>query len=119
MYFCDVGTHCAGILPHRQAVRPGNMLSVNQEIPDELVQADEAVLCPLLAGQMSVSSFIPVLLLPKFDLPDELLPQIHDGLLVHASDANGSGKRRCGFVIRFVPTCAYPVEVGHVYYYYF
>lgn len=43
------------MLPHRQANRPGNMLSVNQEIPEELVQAGEAVLCPLLAGQMSVS----------------------------------------------------------------
>uniref|UniRef100_A0A3B5K858 Zgc:174917 n=1 Tax=Takifugu rubripes TaxID=31033 RepID=A0A3B5K858_TAKRU len=82
------GTQCAGMLPHRQAIRPGNMLTVNQEIPDELVQASEAVLCPLLAGQMS----------------------IHDGLLVHASDANASTKRRCGFVIRYVPTCAYPVE---------
>lgn len=51
------------MLPHRQAVRPGNMLSVNQEIPDELVQADQAVLCPLLAGWMSVSLFIYFLLL--------------------------------------------------------
>lgn len=50
-----IGSHHAGMLPHRQAVRPGNMLSVNQEIPEELVQVDEAVLCPLLAGQMSVS----------------------------------------------------------------
>ncbi|KAI3351862.1 hypothetical protein L3Q82_020692 [Scortum barcoo] len=82
------GSHCAGMLPHRQAIRPGNMLSVNQEIPEELVQADQAVLCPLLAGQMS----------------------IHDGLLVHASDANTSQMRRCGFVIRYVPTCAYPTE---------
>ncbi|XP_022625964.1 phytanoyl-CoA dioxygenase domain-containing protein 1-like, partial [Seriola dumerili] len=47
------GSHCSGMLPHRQAIRPGNMLSVNQEIPEELVQADEAVFCPLLAGQMS------------------------------------------------------------------
>ncbi|XP_071313955.1 L-threonyl-[L-threonyl-carrier protein] 4-chlorinase-like [Trachinotus anak] len=82
------GSHCSGMLPHRQAIRPGNMLYVNQEIPEELVQADEAVLCPLLAGQMS----------------------IHDGLLVHASDANTSQRRRCGFVIRYVPTCAYPIE---------
>lgn len=49
-------SHCAGMLPHRQAIRPGNMLTVNQEIPEDLVQADQAVLCPLLAGQMSVSS---------------------------------------------------------------
>ncbi|XP_047440361.1 probable alpha-ketoglutarate-dependent hypophosphite dioxygenase [Mugil cephalus] len=82
------GSHCSGMLPHRLASRPGNMLSVNQEIPEELVQADQAVLCPLLAGQMSV----------------------HDGLLVHASDPNTSQKRRCGFVIRYVPTCAYPSE---------
>ncbi|XP_068182403.1 probable alpha-ketoglutarate-dependent hypophosphite dioxygenase [Antennarius striatus] len=82
------GSHCAGMLPHRCALQPGNMLSVNQEIPEELVQADEAVLCPLLAGQMS----------------------IHDGLLIHASEANTSQKRRCGFVIRYVPTCAYPIQ---------
>ncbi|XP_063344772.1 probable alpha-ketoglutarate-dependent hypophosphite dioxygenase [Pelmatolapia mariae] len=82
------GSHCSGMLPHRQALHPGNMLSVNQEIPEELLQVEEAVLCPLLAGQMS----------------------IHDGLLVHASDANTSQKRRCGLVIRYVPTCAYPTE---------
>ncbi len=53
--FCPLGSHRDGMLPHRQAIRPGNMLTVNQEIPEELVEADEAVLCPLLAGQMSVS----------------------------------------------------------------
>lgn len=31
------------------------MLTVNQEIPEELLQTSSAVLCPLLAGQMSVS----------------------------------------------------------------
>uniref|UniRef100_A0A3Q1AM22 Phytanoyl-CoA dioxygenase domain-containing protein 1 n=1 Tax=Amphiprion ocellaris TaxID=80972 RepID=A0A3Q1AM22_AMPOC len=77
------GSHCSGMLLHRQAVRPGNMLSVNQEIPEELVQVEEAVLCLLSAGQMS----------------------IHDGLLVQASDANTSQRRRCGFVIRYFPTC--------------
>lgn len=54
---CPAGSHCAGMLPHHQAIRPGNMLTVNQEIPEELVKADESVLCPLLAGQMSVSLF--------------------------------------------------------------
>lgn len=49
------GTHCSGLLPHRQALRLGNMLTVNQEIPEEMVQVEQAVLCPLLAGQMSVS----------------------------------------------------------------
>jgi len=82
------GSHCSGMLPHRLATRNGNMLSVNQEIPDDLVDTEKAVLCPLLAGQMS----------------------IHDGLLVHASDANTSQRRRCGFVIRYVSTCAHPTE---------
>lgn len=82
------GSHNSGMLPHRQAVRPGNMLSVNQEIPEELVQMEKVVFCPLSAGQMSV----------------------HDGLLVHASDPNTSPRRRCGFVIRYVPTCAYPTQ---------
>ncbi|KAM4621791.1 putative alpha-ketoglutarate-dependent hypophosphite dioxygenase [Polymixia lowei] len=82
------GSHCSGMLTHRQAIQPGNMLSVNQEIPEELVETEKTVLCPLLAGQMS----------------------IHDGFLVHASDPNTSQKRRCGFVIRYVPTCAHPTE---------
>ncbi|XP_053362390.1 L-threonyl-[L-threonyl-carrier protein] 4-chlorinase [Clarias gariepinus] len=82
------GSHCSGCLPHRQANRLGNMLTVNQEIPEELVEKEKALLCPLLAGEMS----------------------IHDGLLVHASDPNTSVKRRCGFVIRYVPTAAYPVQ---------
>uniref|UniRef100_A0A674CZK7 Phytanoyl-CoA 2-hydroxylase n=1 Tax=Salmo trutta TaxID=8032 RepID=A0A674CZK7_SALTR len=29
---------------------------------------------------------------------------IHDGFLVHASDPNTSQRRRCGFVIRYIPT---------------
>ncbi|XP_072520007.1 L-threonyl-[L-threonyl-carrier protein] 4-chlorinase [Salminus brasiliensis] len=82
------GTHHSGLLPHHQAKRAGNMLTVNQEIPEELVQEENAVLCPLLAGQMS----------------------IHDGLLVHASDPNTSQRRRCGFVIRYIPTAAYPIQ---------
>ncbi|KAI5624740.1 hypothetical protein C0J50_15546 [Silurus asotus] len=82
------GSHCSGLLPHRQAKRAGNMLTVNQEIPEELVEKEKSLLCPLFAGQMS----------------------IHDGLLVHASDPNTSGKRRCGFVIRYVPTAAYPIQ---------
>lgn len=82
------GSHRSGLLPHYQSKRAGNMLSVNQEIPEELVETEKAVLCPLLAGQMSV----------------------HDGLLVHASDPNTSNRRRCGYVIRYVPTCTYPIQ---------
>ncbi|XP_052429692.1 L-threonyl-[L-threonyl-carrier protein] 4-chlorinase [Carassius gibelio] len=82
------GSHHAGLLPHHQAKRAGNMLSVNQEIPEELVETEKAILCPLQAGQMS----------------------IHDGLLVHASDPNTSNRRRCGYVIRYVPTCTFPIQ---------
>ncbi|XP_023672256.1 probable alpha-ketoglutarate-dependent hypophosphite dioxygenase [Paramormyrops kingsleyae] len=82
------GSHYSGLLPHRTSAHPGNMLSVNQEIPEELVETDKAIICPLQAGQMS----------------------LHDGLLVHGSDPNTSACRRCGFVIRYVPTCAYPVQ---------
>ncbi|XP_055034347.2 probable alpha-ketoglutarate-dependent hypophosphite dioxygenase isoform X2 [Misgurnus anguillicaudatus] len=82
------GSHRSGLLPHHQSKRDGNMLSVNQEIPEELLETEKAVLCPLLAGQMSV----------------------HDGLLVHASDPNTSNRRRCGYVIRYVPTCTYPIQ---------
>ncbi|XP_067312989.1 probable alpha-ketoglutarate-dependent hypophosphite dioxygenase [Pseudorasbora parva] len=82
------GSHHSGLLPHHQSNKAGNMLSVNQEIPEELLQTEKAIICPLQAGQMSV----------------------HDGLLVHASDPNTSDKRRCGYVIRYVPTCAYPIQ---------
>ncbi|KAJ8015767.1 hypothetical protein DPEC_G00029560 [Dallia pectoralis] len=82
------GSHHSGMQPHRAASRPGNMLTVNQEIPEELVQTERSILCPLLAGQMS----------------------IHDGLLVHGSEPNTSGRRRCGFVVRYTPTCAYTIE---------
>uniref|UniRef100_A0A3B3QZZ5 Zgc:174917 n=1 Tax=Paramormyrops kingsleyae TaxID=1676925 RepID=A0A3B3QZZ5_9TELE len=49
------GSHYSGLLPHRTSAHPGNMLSVNQEIPEELVETDKAIICPLQAGQMSVS----------------------------------------------------------------
>uniref|UniRef100_F7CWB4 Probable alpha-ketoglutarate-dependent hypophosphite dioxygenase-like gene a2 [provisional] n=1 Tax=Xenopus tropicalis TaxID=8364 RepID=F7CWB4_XENTR len=82
------GSHKQGILEHRVAEIPGNLLTSNQEIPRHLVQVEDLVECPLKAGQMSV----------------------HDGLTVHASEPNMSNRRRCGFVIRYVPTTAYPVK---------
>lgn len=82
------GSHKQGILEHRTAETPGNMLTANQEIPKHLVNVEDLVECPLKAGQMSV----------------------HDGLTVHASEPNMSDRRRCGFVIRYVPTTAYPVK---------
>ncbi|XP_041052019.1 probable alpha-ketoglutarate-dependent hypophosphite dioxygenase [Carcharodon carcharias] len=82
------GSHKLGLQEHGTSTIPGNMLTSNQEIPEHLVEAEKAVLCPLKAGQMS----------------------IHDGLTVHFSEPNMSNRRRCGFVIRYVPTTAYPIE---------
>ncbi|XP_078403198.1 putative alpha-ketoglutarate-dependent hypophosphite dioxygenase [Cetorhinus maximus] len=82
------GSHKLGLQEHGTSTIPGNMLTSNQEIPKHLVEAEKAVLCPLKAGQMS----------------------IHDGLTVHFSEPNMSNRRRCGFVIRYIPTTAYPIE---------
>ena len=72
-------SHRLGQLPHGKSTRPGNLLSVNQEVPFESIDETTAVDFPLRAGQASV----------------------HDGLLVHGSNPNHSKRRRCGMTIRF------------------
>ena len=85
----DVANGCMRVLPrsHREGVkmhgtaeRQGNLLSVNQEIPDDQLDTSGAVDLVLRAGQMSV----------------------HHGRLVHASNPNRSTRRRCGMVARFI-----------------
>jgi ectoine hydroxylase-related dioxygenase (phytanoyl-CoA dioxygenase family) len=73
------GSHRAGLREHGKSARAGNLLSVNQEIPGALVDEAGAVSLPLRAGQMS----------------------LHDGMLLHASRPNRSGRRRCGLAVRF------------------
>jgi non-heme Fe2+,alpha-ketoglutarate-dependent halogenase len=73
------GSHRLGILEHGRSTRAGNLLSVNQEVPDGLVDAARAVSMPLRAGQMS----------------------LHDGMLLHGSLENRSRRRRCGLAARF------------------
>ncbi|MCE9592477.1 MAG: phytanoyl-CoA dioxygenase family protein [Planctomycetes bacterium] len=73
------GSHKRGQLPHGKSTRPGNLLFVNQEIPIEMVDESTAIDFPLRAGQASV----------------------HDGLTIHGSNPNRSGRRRCGMTIRF------------------
>lgn len=73
------GSHCSGLLPHGKADQAGNLLSVNQEIPAELLDLAKAVDLPLQAGMAS----------------------IHDGMTVHGSNPNRSTRRRCGLTIRF------------------
>ncbi|XP_041354742.1 phytanoyl-CoA dioxygenase domain-containing protein 1-like [Gigantopelta aegis] len=81
-------THKSGILTHNQAKIKGNLLSTNQEIPPDLYDKSKAIPCPLKAGQMS----------------------LHHGHIVHGSEPNRSNRRRCGFVIRYIATTAYPIK---------
>ena len=75
------GTHRAGIAPHAKSETAGNLLSIDQEIPNEHVDESSAIDLILDAGQMSV----------------------HDGHLFHASMPNRSDRRRCGLTVRFIP----------------
>lgn len=74
------GTHTGGIVSHGISEGEGNLLSISQEIPAELVEEGQAVDLELKAGQMSV----------------------HEGRLFHASMPNTSVRRRCGLTVRFV-----------------
>ena len=76
------GTHRQGILAHSKSTIEGNVLSINQEIPENSFDADQAVDLVLGAGQMS----------------------IHDGMLIHGSNPNHSNRRRCGLAIRYCPS---------------
>lgn len=88
------GSHRDGIVDHGTSGREGNLLSINQEIPDELVDTSRAVPIELRAGQAS----------------------IHHGQLYHASHPNRSTRRRCGLTVRFIPPAARQAEansLGH------
>ncbi len=74
-------SHRNGIVAHGKSTREGNLLSINQEIPNEYVDNSKAVDLELKAGQMS----------------------IHDGHLYHASNPNRSNRRRCGLTVRYIP----------------
>jgi len=74
------GSHMQGLAEHSKSESEGNLLSINQEIPEEEIGDDEAFDLCLQAGQIS----------------------IHDGHLVHSSLPNHSQRRRCGLTVRFV-----------------
>ena len=73
------GSHRLGLLEHSKSDRAGNLLSINQEVPDALFDERRAVSMPLWAGQAS----------------------LHDGMLLHGSHPNRSSRRRCGLAVRF------------------
>lgn len=88
---CDIGNGCMRVIAgshhdgqarHGTSTRSGNLLSINQEIPEETVDSENAVDVELLAGQVS----------------------IHNGLLFHASMPNRSKRRRAGLTIRYIST---------------
>ncbi len=74
------GSHRGGIVEHGTSDGGTNLLSINQEIPDELVDKSQAVPIELRAGQVS----------------------LHEGRLYHASFPNTSRRRRCGLTARFI-----------------
>ena len=86
------GSHTDSILTNGTADREGNLLSINQSIPDTELNQDSAVDLILKSGQMS----------------------IHHGQLVHSSNPNTSDLRRCGLVVRFVPPSVKQVEKNSV-----
>ena len=86
------GSHRDGIAEHGTSERGGNLLSINQEIPDELVDSSRAVPLELKAGQIS----------------------IHNGQLFHASQPNLSQRRRCGLTVRYIPPEARQVRPNSV-----
>lgn len=71
------GSHRQGLMPHLSSDDPG--LALNQGLED--VDEDRAVDVVLEPGQVS----------------------LHDAMLVHGSNANRSGLRRCGYAIRYMP----------------
>ncbi len=84
------GSHKHGIATHGKSVKVGNLLSINQEIPDELVDTSQAFDLELKAGQIS----------------------IHDGQLYHASNPNISTRRRCGLTLRYIAPHVAQVELN-------
>jgi hypothetical protein len=75
------GSHRSPLMEHRQVGRPGNLLTLGQEIVGP-IDDDRAVTLVLAQGQMS----------------------LHDARLAHASAPNHSDARRIGFAIRYAAT---------------
>ena len=84
------GSHKNGIVTHGESNAGENLLSVNQEIPDELVDTSQAFDLELKAGQIS----------------------IHDGQLFHASNPNTSDRRRCGLTLRYIAPHVQQIELN-------
>ncbi len=84
------GTHKMDQVPHNDTFSPDNLLSRGQEVMVD-VDASQAVMMPLRAGEMS----------------------LHHVRLIHGSDPNPSAQRRIGFAIRYIPTYVRQVAGSH------
>lgn len=80
-------SHHRGLLPHGNAKAKGNLLSVNQEIPSNLIDDSQAYNIELPPGSAS----------------------LHHGMLIHGSNSNRSSRRRCGLTMRFTSIDVKPV----------
>jgi non-haem Fe2+, alpha-ketoglutarate-dependent halogenase len=73
------GSHCSGLVEHRDTFARNNQLTRGQELALE-VDEDQAVTVGLRAGEIS----------------------LHHGSLFHASGPNQTGERRTGLAIRYI-----------------
>ena len=79
-----------GMMEHGKSRRTGNLLSINQEIDVGPEEESRAVDCVLKAGEIS----------------------LHHGMAIHGSLPNRSTRRRCGLVLRYIPTHVRPLAPG-------
>jgi hypothetical protein len=77
------GTHTGGLMRHESSDAPG--LALNQGLAEGTFDERDAVDILLEPGQVS----------------------LHHAMLVHGSEANRSGKRRCGYAIRYMPATSH------------
>jgi non-heme Fe2+,alpha-ketoglutarate-dependent halogenase len=82
----------SAIVEHGKSDRPGNLLSVNQEVVVTAEDETSAIDCILQPGEIS----------------------LHHGTAVHGSLPNRSPRRRCGVTVRYIPASVRPLSKGPV-----
>jgi hypothetical protein len=89
------GSHRQGLFEHQGLA--ANDMALSRELADGAFDPREAVDVELEPGQVS----------------------LHDALLIHGSNANPSGRRRCGYAIRYMPATSHfdralaPTRIAH------
>lgn len=82
----------SAIIDHGKSDRPGNLLSVNQEVVVTAEDEAAAVDCILAPGEIS----------------------LHHGTAIHGSLPNRSSQRRCGVTVRYIPARVSPLAEGPI-----